>query len=138
MNTPPLLAICLAICMALAILFAGRTANAFECSRYFTTAEVAIDRTVAKMKRSGRKLDRADKALIYGMIDDARMYLTAARANHRKPRRPLDHARAMIKAHAATGAAHAAELLHDHFLKRLIANTKARTRALVRQFKFKE
>ncbi len=101
-----------------AALLVAQGASAFECPNHFAEAQAAIDKTSANMKAAGDKVAKADMALIHALLDDAKNLLSSGKHNHEKPQGAYDHARAVAKADAARGYAHAADLLHFKSMKK--------------------
>lgn len=95
---------------AFAVRFGG-TAAAVECPKHITDTQAVIDRVNSRMAGSEDAMSGEVAALVHALLDDARMFLAAARHNHEHPQSPYDHARAFAKADAALGHARAAEVL---------------------------
>ena len=91
---------------------------AFECPSHIQAAQAKIDKVLADMKGMDNKVAKQDMALVHTLIDDAKMYLSSAKHNHKKPQGAYDHARAMAKADAALGYANAADKLHHKYMQK--------------------
>ncbi|MFQ5847809.1 MAG: hypothetical protein ACE5IQ_09115 [Candidatus Methylomirabilales bacterium] len=92
------------------VLLSAPVAFAFECPKHFKEAQGAIDQAAAAMK----KLPKEKQGIVHTLIDDAKMLLTSAKHNHKKPAAgKYDHARAIAKAESAKGYAVAAEMLAE-------------------------
>jgi len=97
---------------AFAVRFGGATA-AIECPKHIADTQALIDRVSANMESDEDRMPDDMVELVYALLDDARMLLSAARRNHEEPQGPYDHARAFAKADAALGHSRAAEILHS-------------------------
>lgn len=97
---------------AFAVRFGGAAA-AFECPKHIADTQALIDRVSANMESDEDRMPDDMVELVYALLDDARMLLSAARRNHEEPQGPYDHARAFAKADAALGHSRAAEILHS-------------------------
>ena len=89
------------------------TVQAFECPKHFAEAQALIDKVTGDMKGDmSKKMRKEDMALVHALLDDAKIRLTSAMHNHKKPQGRFDHARAIAKADAARGYALAADIFH--------------------------
>lgn len=95
---------------AFAVRFGGAAA-ASECPKHIADTQALIDRVSANVECAKDQLPKEVGALVNDLIDEARMFLAAARQNHEMPQGPYDHARAFAKADVAMGYARAAEVL---------------------------
>ena len=95
---------------AFAVRFGG-VAAASECPKHIADTQALIDRVSGNMESDEDRMLDDMVELVYALLDDARMLLSAARLNHEDPQGPYDHARAFAKADAALGYARAAEVL---------------------------
>ena len=101
------------VCVAVALQFMPKSAQAFECPKHFAAAQAAIDKVVGDMKGDmSKRMPKADMAQVHMLLDDAKMLLAGAKHNHEKPQGRLDHARAIAKADSALGYAKAADVFH--------------------------
>lgn len=96
---------------AFAVRFGGASA-ALECRKHLADVQALIDKVEHGMGRGRDRLPLDMATLVDALLDDARMFLDAARENHAQPRGPHDHARAFAKADAAMGHARAAEIVY--------------------------
>jgi len=82
-----------------AILLISASVEAFECPGHFKEAQATIDKASAAIKslKKGSPLYR----IVHAAIDDAKMYLSGAKHNHKKPQGDFDHSRAIAKADLA-------------------------------------
>lgn len=97
---------------AFAVRFGGATA-ALECGKHLADVQALIDKVERGMVRGRDRLPLDMATLVDALLDDARMFLDAARENHARPRGPYDHARAFAKTDAALGHARAAEIVYS-------------------------
>ncbi len=102
--------------VAVLVMQAPWSAQAFECPRHFAAAQAAIDKVTADMEADTPWKRTEDKALVQALLDDAKSRLTSARHNHEKPQGAYDHAHAIAKADAALGYAKAADIFHFQLL----------------------
>ena len=87
----------------------AQTAFALDCGNSFKSAEAAIAKAQAAMKKV---TDKSAHGLVHTLIDDAKATLESAKHNHMKPAAGLyDHARAVAKARSAVAYAEAAGIL---------------------------
>ena len=101
---------------AFAVRFGG-VAAATECPKHIADTQACIDRISTNMVSDEDRMPGDMVELVYALLDDARMFLGAARRNHEEPQGAYDHARAFAKADAALGHSRAAEILHSRFAR---------------------
>ena len=107
------------VSVAVALQFMPKSAQAFGCPNAIDAAQEVIDKVKGDMGGDmSKQMPKEQMALVHGLLDDAKSRLTSARHNHEKPQGAYDHARAIAKANAARGYAHAADLLHFQYMKK--------------------
>lgn len=114
----------LAFIAAFALIQFPLAANAFECAKYITEAQAAIDKVVEDMKgemskRMAAAGMAADMVLVHALLDDAKKELAGAKHNCEKPQGDYDLARAIAKAEAARGSAVAADIFHFNLMGKM-------------------
>lgn len=102
----------LAASTAVLIMQTPWSAQAFECPKHISTAQVAIDKVAADMEADIPWKRMEDKALVHVLLDDAKSRLASVKHRHEKPQGAYDHARAIAQADAALGYAKAADKFH--------------------------
>ncbi len=101
---------------ALPTMAVAQVTQDLDCGMHVKTAQSAIDKVTDDMK--GMESMPKDELLqVHTLLDDARMYLDAARRYCDKPQADYDRAVAIGKAEAARGYATAADMLHFRFMK---------------------
>ncbi len=107
------------VCVAVALQFMPRSAQAFGCPGHFAAAQAAIDKVKGDMKGDmSKRMPKADMAQVHMLLDDAKMILAGAKHNHEKPQGRFDHARAIAKADSALGYAKAADIFHFYLMQK--------------------
>ena len=109
----------LATTLAVAIVAAAPQmvrAQDLDCGPRIQTAQTTIDKVIDDMKGMA-SMPKGELLQIHALLDDARMYLDAARRNCDTPQADYDRAVAVGKAEAARGYATAADMLHFRFMK---------------------
>jgi len=94
-----------------------------DCAPRVQKAQTTIDKVTDDMRGMG-SMPKGELQQIHALLDEARMYLDAARRNCDAPQADYDRAVAVGKAEAAWGYATAADMLHFRFMKGS-ANMKA-------------
>lgn len=102
--------------VALLVMLAPLSAQAFECPKHFAAAQAAIDKVTADMEADTPWKRTEDKALVQTLLDDAKSLLSSAKHNHEDPQSADDHAHAIAKADAALAYAKATEKFHFDLL----------------------
>ena len=108
----------LAASAAVMILQMPSGAQAFGCPKAIAEAQALIDKVAADMKGMKGKVSKEDHALVHALLDDAKSLVAGSKHNHEKPQGAYDHARAIAKANAARGYAHAADVFHFSVMKK--------------------
>ena len=103
--------------VAVLLLQLSSTAQAFECPKYFATAQATIDKATLSMMGMEDRMSKEDVARIQAHIGNAKMTLAEAIFHHENPEGLHHHARAIMRASAAAGHALAAVSLHDALMK---------------------
>ncbi len=107
------------VCVAAALQFMPKSAQAFGCPKALGAAQARIDKVKGDMKGDmSMKMPKADMVMVHGLLDDAKMLLAGAKHNHEKPQGRIDHARAIAKAESALGYAKASDILHFAMMKK--------------------
>lgn len=91
-------------------------AQDLDCEPRIQKAQTAIDNVIDDMKGM-ESMPKGELLQVHALLDDARMYLDAARRNRDTPQADYDRAVAVGKAEAAWGYATAADMLHFRFIK---------------------
>lgn len=91
----------------------GNAKAASECPTHLADVQALIDRVSAGVDEARERIPWDQAELVQALLDDARMFLDAARRNHEQPGGPYDHARAFAKADAALGHARAAQIIYS-------------------------
>ena len=91
-------------------------AQGLDCGPRIQKAQTAIDKVIDDMKGM-ESMPKGELLQVHALLDDARMYLDAARRNCDTPQADYDRAIAVGKAEAARGYATAADMLHFRFMK---------------------
>jgi hypothetical protein len=91
-------------------------AQDLECGPRVQKAQTTIDKVTDDMKGM-QGMPKGELLQIHALLDDARMYVDAARRSCDTPQTDYDRAVAIGKADAASGYATAADMLHFHFMK---------------------
>jgi hypothetical protein len=106
----------LAASAAVLVMQTPSSAQAFDCSKHFAAAQVAIDKVAADLKADTPWNRTEGKAFVQALLGDAELLLASAKHNHDKAQGAYDHARDVAKANAALGYANAADILHFELL----------------------
>ena len=92
------------------------SAQAFECPKHFTAAQVAIDKVAADIEADIPWKRTEDKGLVRALLDDAKSRLASAKLSHENSLDAYDHARAIAQADSALGYAKATDIFHLHLM----------------------
>lgn len=91
-------------------------AQDLDCGPRVQKAQKTIDKVTDDMKGM-EGMPKGELVQVHALLDEARMYLDAARRNCDTPQADYDRAVAVGKAEAAWGYATAADMLHFRFMK---------------------
>lgn len=91
-------------------------AQDLDCGSRVQKAQMTIDKVTDDMKGMD-SMPKGELLQLHALLDDARMYLDAARRSCDTPQADYDRAVAVGKAEAAWGYATAADMLHFRFMK---------------------
>ncbi len=108
------------VCVAVALQFMAKSAQAFGCPNHIAAAQTAIDKATASTMGMESKMSKEGLTMVQAHIAHAKMTLAEAKFHHENnpPEGLRHHAHAIMRANAARGHALAAVGLHSALMKK--------------------